>query len=400
MTAYRLWSSRMAAGVSSLAVLKDGRLASGGEDGKIKLWPKEGPGEPVVLAHGAAVWSWRCWRTGGWPAAARTARSSCGPRRVRASRWCSRRRAGLVAGGAGGRAARERRRGRQDQAVAEGGAGEPVVLSHGGRVMSLAVLADGRLASGGDDGKIKLWPKEGTGEPVVLAHGGLVRSLAVLADGRLASGGTGRQDQALAEGGRRRAGGVLARTGRSGPSRCWRMGVSPAVTWTARSRAGPEDEISEPDSDFTLGGTTHIVRGLGAARRWSSGDSHSKASLRMGRLVYLAGGAGGRPAGQRRPWRHDQAVAKKEGDRWRAGWSSRRAPRSISLAVLADGRLASGGVNGTDQAVAEGGTRRAGGAHARRPGLVAERCWRTDGWPAVARTARSSCGRRRARASR
>jgi WD40 repeat protein len=47
----------------------------------------------------------------------------------------------------------------------------------------------GRLASGGSDGTIKLWPKEGTGEPVVLSHGGGVKSLAVLADGRLASGG-------------------------------------------------------------------------------------------------------------------------------------------------------------------------------------------------------------------
>ena len=58
------------------------------------------------------------------------------------------------------------------------------VLSHGGGVGSLAVLADGRLASGGQDGNIKLWPKEGTGEPVVLSHGGgWVWSLAVLADG-------------------------------------------------------------------------------------------------------------------------------------------------------------------------------------------------------------------------
>jgi WD domain, G-beta repeat len=96
--------------VTSLAVLADGRLASGGQDGKIKLWPKAGTGEPVVLTHGAGV-------------------------------------------------------------------------------NSLAVLADGRLASGGDDGTIKLWPKAGTGEPVVLTHGAGVNSLAVLADGRLASGG-------------------------------------------------------------------------------------------------------------------------------------------------------------------------------------------------------------------
>jgi WD40 repeat protein len=64
-----------------------------------------------------------------------------------------------------------------------------MVLTHGGPVTSLAVLSDGRLASGGADGEIKLWPKDGTGEPVVLTHGGTVTSLAELSDGRLASGG-------------------------------------------------------------------------------------------------------------------------------------------------------------------------------------------------------------------
>jgi len=52
----------------------------------------------------------------------------------------------------------------------------------------MAVLADGRLVSGGDDGKIKLWPKEARGEPVVLSQGGGVHSLVVLPDGRLAAG--------------------------------------------------------------------------------------------------------------------------------------------------------------------------------------------------------------------
>ena len=97
--------------VLSLAVLADGRLASGGADGTIKLWPQEGTGEPVVLAHG------------------------------------------------------------------------------GGGVWSLAALADGRLASGGRDGNVKLWPKGGTGEPMVLSQGSRVFSLVVLADGGLARGG-------------------------------------------------------------------------------------------------------------------------------------------------------------------------------------------------------------------
>ena len=105
--------------VFSLAVLADGRLASGGHDGKIKLWPKDG-------------------------------------------------------------------------------AGEPVVLSHNSQVSSLTMLADGRLVSGGYDRKIKRWSKNGTGEPVVLSHGSWVHSLAVLADGRLASGGRRRKRQALA----------------------------------------------------------------------------------------------------------------------------------------------------------------------------------------------------------
>src|SRR6516165_7667511 len=136
--------------VLSLAALADGRLASGGDDGTIKLWPKEGAGEPVVLSHGDPVLSLAVLADG---------RLASGVRDGAIKLW------------------------------PKDGTGEPVVLSHGSSVYSLAVLADGRLASGGYDGTIKLWPKEGAGEPMVLSHGSLVRSLAVLSDGRLASGG-------------------------------------------------------------------------------------------------------------------------------------------------------------------------------------------------------------------
>ena len=67
--------------------------------------------------------------------------------------------------------------------------GEPVVLPHGSLIWSLAVLPDGRLASGDGNGQIKLWPKDGAGEPVVLSQGSPILSLTALPDGRLASGG-------------------------------------------------------------------------------------------------------------------------------------------------------------------------------------------------------------------
>jgi WD40 repeat protein len=38
-------------------VLADGRLASSDYDGKIKLWPKDATGEPVILVHGSWVQS-------------------------------------------------------------------------------------------------------------------------------------------------------------------------------------------------------------------------------------------------------------------------------------------------------------------------------------------------------
>jgi len=136
--------------VLALAVLVDGRLASGGLDGKIKLWPKDGMGVPEVLSQGSSVLSLAVLADGG-----------------------------LASGGKDG----------QIKVWPRHGTGEPVVLSHGSSVTSLAALADGRLASGGEDGHIKLWPWQGPGEPtVLLSHGSPITSLAVLADGRLASG--------------------------------------------------------------------------------------------------------------------------------------------------------------------------------------------------------------------
>jgi len=118
--------------VFSLAELKDGRLASGGEDGKIKIWPKKDTGEPVVRSHGSTVISLAELKDGR-----------------------------LASGGEDGKI----------KIWPKEGAAEPVVHLHSRSVRSLAVLADGRLASGGEDGKIKIWPREDTGEPLILSHG-------------------------------------------------------------------------------------------------------------------------------------------------------------------------------------------------------------------------------------
>jgi len=144
-------------GVRSMAVLADGRLASGGEDGKIKLWPKEGTGEPVVLSQGSPVLSLAVLKDGRLASGGNDGKIWLWPKEGGQPGGPLAGQLGHVPGGAGGRAAGQWQRGRQDQAVAQGGTGQPVLLSQGSWVLSLAVLADGRLASGGDDGKIKLW---------------------------------------------------------------------------------------------------------------------------------------------------------------------------------------------------------------------------------------------------
>ena len=64
---------------------------------------------------------------------------------------------------------------------------------HASTVNALAVLPDGRLASGADDRTIKLWdPASGQLQATLEGHSNWVRALAVLPDGRLASGGDDR----------------------------------------------------------------------------------------------------------------------------------------------------------------------------------------------------------------
>jgi WD40 repeat protein len=69
------------------------------------------------------------------------------------------------------------------------GACAAVFEGHQSWTKALAVLGDGRLASGSFDNTIRLWdPASGACERVFKGHQGPVWALAVLGDGRLASG--------------------------------------------------------------------------------------------------------------------------------------------------------------------------------------------------------------------
>jgi WD40 repeat protein len=320
----KVLSNANASPVSSLAVLADGRLASGDQDGKITVWPKEGTGElEKVLsnANASPVSSLAVLRDG---------RLASGHQDGKITVW---RKEGtgqsekvlshgkpvsLLAVLADGRLAS----GDKDGTIKlwpKGGTGEPVVLPLGGPVYSLAVRVDGRLASGGDDGTIKLWPKEGTGDPVVLSHGkppyfgGDKVSLAVLANGGLASGGDDGTIKLWPKGG------TAERMVLSHGSPISSLAVLPDGRLASAGDDGkiklwPNEGTGEPVV-LTHGSPVYSLAVL-ADERLASGDKDGKIT------VWPKEGTG------------EPVVVLSQGS---AVWS---------LAVLADGRLAGGGHDG------------------------------------------------------
>ena len=310
-------TARRFVGVSSLAVLPDGQLASGSLDGKIKLWPKEGTGKPLSLSYGPE------FREVHSLAVLADGRLASGDVGGEIKLWSKdgKREPVVLSHGAAVSALAVSANGQLASGGADGtiklwpkdGKGEPVVLSHGSDVFSLAVLADGRLASGGGDGKIKLWPREGSGEPIILSHGSSWVRLAVLADERLASGGDDGNIKLWPEDGTSEP--VVLAHGRA----VWNLAVLAdgrlASAGADKIKIWPKEGTDEPVVLVLSGGT----------------EAEALAALADGRL------ASGGGAGKIKLW-------PKEGTGEPVVLSHGSFVRS--MAVLADGRLVSGGDDG------------------------------------------------------
>ena len=180
--------------VTGLAVLPDGRVASGSGDGRVRLWDPEAPGaDPVelgvhdgyvaavaALPDGRVVTGGEDWRVRVWdPEAPDTGPVELGghdgPVRV-------------VTVLPDGRVASIGSDVRVWDPVAPGTG--PVELSGlDGRVTAVAVLPDGRVVSGDGDGRLRVWSPAAPGAgPVELgSHDDPVAAVAVLPDGRVVS---------------------------------------------------------------------------------------------------------------------------------------------------------------------------------------------------------------------
>ena len=184
----------------TVAVLPDGRVASGGFDGWVLVWdpadPGAGPTElghhygPVhavaVLPDGRVVSGGADGEVVVWDPADPAAAPTGFGRQYSSLQTVTVLPDGrVVSGGGDGRVL--------VWDPADPAAGPTELGHHDGHVYALAVLPDGRVVSGGVDGRVLVWdpadPAAGSTE--LGHHDGHVYALAVLPDGRVVSGGGG-----------------------------------------------------------------------------------------------------------------------------------------------------------------------------------------------------------------
>ncbi len=136
--------------VFSLVALPNGDLLSGGDDGTVKRWTKDGKALTSNHAGQQQVWSLVALADGE-----------------------------LVSGGSNGTL---KRWGKDGKALTSIHTGQ-------GQVFSLVALPNGDLLSGGDDGTVKRWAKDGDLLSTTFTGQGQVFSLVALLNGDLLSGG-------------------------------------------------------------------------------------------------------------------------------------------------------------------------------------------------------------------
>lgn len=137
--------------VNAVAILKDGRLATGGEDGRIAIW-KSGEPTPTLTfeGHTAPIVSLAASPDGN------TIASASWDRTIRL--W-------PLSGGA------------------------PRVLEgHSQNVNGVAFTADGKtLVSAGYDATVRIWPLDGAGSPIIVTLPAALNAIAIAPDGEIAS---------------------------------------------------------------------------------------------------------------------------------------------------------------------------------------------------------------------
>jgi WD40 repeat protein len=193
--------------VNAVAVLPDGRVVSGGdvepaEGGRVLVWDPAAPGaDPVelgrrdewmnavaVLPDGRVVSGGADGRVLVWDLAASGTDPVEVGRRDRAVHAVAVLADGrVVSGGVDGRVL--------VWDPVRPGSGPVELGGHDGSVGAVAVLPDGRVVSGGSEGRVLVWdPSRPGAAPVEFAgHDGSVGAVAVLPDGRVVSGGIDRR---------------------------------------------------------------------------------------------------------------------------------------------------------------------------------------------------------------